>query len=1650
MKNYFVACGGTGAHVMLAMIRLHILGYPFGLFVSEKGKKFPDLFLVDQDDTDGMNIGESTAWEEVKQLLRKHPGRYMPGDLFISNRLPRHKVVTPLPVGPDGDFSEGENDHLEFRFQGSSVLELITSQHQRKIKYSLGMMASPAVGSLLFKLKEQDIADPKSGYKTLLDDLSPNPVVICGSIVGGTGASVAPTLAQGLHENDAKVMAVLVHRWFQFSEEDKSGKKSQKARKRNKEMVENAASGLALVGEDLSNKVATVLVGVPDSQLVSRKFTGDNRQAHQDSYAHVVAAVASMRHLLTGVVAKGLYGVSASEDSMLTGDIKFGESDASTLDDLFGQAEMLVQVLDLYCDILENYDSQSRKLGKVKSWVNFLNFGSPDYPKLKICEWILSGVDGKIPKIQSVVEEVRKIKGIYVDLLKWLRGLGIECQPMSQSFFHLETNHIERIRKNLQRKNDGLPSLVDEPLRFNAKNEISLKEEEYIALSLFHWTADWIRDSWGRDVFGDKDKSVPDGPKARGYWPPSIGVGLHPKWETTPGILGRVDDGKIGTCIENYFKLTDTSHNGWADPLAAVRHYKFQTERDPTALRKLELLLVGYALKVLKLEDVKPSQKKNEYLSIETLIRGLSPNLANHQLVHPKSGKIYGFNSPDTLLCPLPDIKDDDWGKLWEEINGYAVPTDDWRKSDKWVADARKARNFIDVWAGYLRSKPRGNDLLWAKLLSKAFDGEAVPFGIGDWLPVDDEESIIPLPVQGYSGPFPESHPSVKTERYEEPNDEKILTHIPDFDDFKGFKRIKASFFPGFNYEISMIWKEHLDELQNEKKIFAWGKVEDENQTWIMVKIKEGFKSEVIFINNLRVIDVNTIKISKCIPLRQRLVPGSIAKVEDGELKYPDLPILPEYVSLVEVPPGNKGEGKRLIDHNWEGIAPCSLDRRKDKVIWKVHLSGRPTPEEIEVRIGDIKAEAHWMVWPNFKAKNGQFTWCAYYIYEHSTRKELEARVMVVDNNGIPSRPEKRPSDSLGPGRALSFDARNGRHSGTGPPVAFCAYDHGLKEYVGLYIIRLNEYEKDNSKWEVAIDFGTSHTVAAQIDSKSNLGIPIDLKPELVSDGSQLSWHASENWPGDDPAKKSDMQLEVWRPTYLENQTTHMSVLPSDLWSFEDVDFLKIANIGQHWDPMTHYAIPLVQLSRSDSHKHVISGFKWGEMSLDKFKSKVPLLKEKYLRMAIEIFVADMVRSKQRLPREIQFTFTYPLRGTSDGSTAKFERAIKNALVRSKEDLGYKLTDPNNGKEWKLYSESHAAADATGKGTFGEVKLVADLGGGTLDTFISTEPKDENDIRFKKVVADSARLGGDLLLGIFAEERENYLPKGSDKGWGENKETCMENLRAWMRSEGSTNLFAVHPTGHHAEGLGLRGFDNSKDSQEARELIERYFRLITDFLARSIVAYVSKDVLPNLSAEEQKKNLELCVRLQGNGWRLWYASSSYAEIQKKMGQWIKIRADQLWGNVGDQFQSIGGEDLWHEDTSKADNSNPKLDPICEALRKSDMDAVQVIKNSYKFPLCRVTLQRTGRPDEYMNWFDEIPSKIAKDKELEIKNFDPALCFHSRENSDMEIEIVGDKPMSNINKMIKREKTADDAGVHVPIAAIIWENVFRSPEFKNRN
>ena len=1617
--NYFIACGGTGAHVMRAVVRMHILGHPFGFFEETE---FPHMILVDKDAGTGVDENEKTPWQDVKNFIDQHPGRYYKKDYGFDEREEekRCEVMDPLPKGKDDNWSKDPYNTLEYTFQDSRFLELITSKNQRKIDYSMGMMASPAVGALLFKLKEFDTPRGKElNRDTIYDGLkekctsTENRVLVCGSSVGGTGSSVAPTLARSLVKHEAKVMAVMIHRWFEFKiERDGDEKKNEKAKKRNNTMKENAAGGLASYGEGMAEEVATVLIGVPEKGLVKRTYTSDNQQSCKDSYAHVVAAIACMKHFFEeDECKKGLYGVSARKNDRLTRDIIVWKKkgDKITLGDLGDRAWVLVETLEKFSKILKEGAKDCRVPEK---FLNFLSFAGQDFSASAIFKEISKYLDkGKTDRANSrlkdVAEQLDGILEIYKSHIKWLEGF--DNQLLDKKAIEIKNKDFIAILK-------GLISEAEDIEKINGEGK--LPKPRVAALALFYKTANFIKDKEWSNELGDSNG---------GYWPDVKESGVAPHWEKAGELASANDKQKV---LGHVYEIEEVSPNSWPNPLAAVEEFAFRIEkRDPLAIRKLEILLVGLAGGTLKLKPIKPPSQKDTHtlspLSLENLIKQECANLAKYRVIRKKDEKTYGFTSPKTLLCPVPDLSDTDWQDLWLDLTGHSYKRKDWKKSGDWGINGDLEVERVAGWLERIRPNLGEKRYSWANTLRIKWgklNAQARPFGISEWLPLlyeDEKGEGVPLPLKEASAfsSLPEAYKKdKKPQRF---GDIKFLGKSTELID-ETFTLISDFRIPGEENPIDIIWKEHLDALQIDEKIFAWGKGE-KDEIWVIEKYGEPPK----YIKNIRVIDKDTIRIQRtCIPLNQNPVPNSNSNVS---IKYPDLPLLPDYIELVKT---EKDSEDRSVNHNWKGI-PEKQDiivKEGQEVVWPhIHLLGRSKPVRIRIPIHKETAEAHWMVWPNFKSHD---IWRSYYIYEDSSREGLEARVVYLDGEKLSAPQKKDPSD-MGAARAVKYD--DGHHTG-GPPVAICAYDEELKD-VGIYVIKLNEMNR-NGTWKLAIDFGTSHTVAAfKVKGDTDGEKVVKLSPELIPNSQKgPTYHVSENWTKNNDDKS---KFEVWRPTYTDHDEEDIlrSLLSSDLWYWEGEKRIG-ADFETYWEPMRHYAIPVTDLRRPDYKTHVVSGFKRKVNEEGVFTDKERFLQKKYLEMAIEIFIAGIVVDKGNLPKEIQFTFTHPKRGDADGLNARYKKSVEDVLSNSRKYLGYTIKD----KTTNFYSESHAARGTVGKGQAREVKLVADLGGGTLDISISTSDETNPEENRFNQVEDSAELGGDILLNILANDAEKYLPHGDKKGWDlKNPEVCFKQLRAWMRTEGSSRLFSEQ---HHDwkpidDRLGLSGLPELNDPLHARKLIAHYFGLIVDFLARSLVAYVEKYVWDKLYQHEP--GIELYIKIQGNGWRLWYEKKSYQEIEERMREWIQTRAAELWK----EFRENDKKKDWP--SSKHDDLGPKIAPICHAINISD-ETEKDSETSYKFPLSKVYLEdKDPALCGEKEWYESLPfENVQQSTIVKVKNFEPPVHISVRHG----ITSIDDPSMRKINDKIKHEnKRGGMDTFDAFIAAVIWENVLKSKEFQ---
>ena len=314
------------------------------------------LYLVDQDSGDGRR--KATAWQHVRRLVDAHPGRHDWRAAIGRADSPKLRIVTPLPIGSDRTWFDPPYDTLGRRSTDSPYLRLLTSQDQRDIRFSHGMMGSPAVGALLFRLKQYDTkrggANHDDAYHELLSERGR--VAVAGSAVGGTGAAVGPTLARQLAGPGVNVMAVMVLNWFRFGVEGLDDATIDKAQRRDRSMIENANSAFAYYGRTLARRVATVPVGMPSTAVTVRRYTSDTQQPTLETFIHGVAALCCLHHFLREEPCEpGLYQMGAEEPTLLGGGNRLPGGDA--LQSLANQAATLAETLDVFATVLSTSHS---------------------------------------------------------------------------------------------------------------------------------------------------------------------------------------------------------------------------------------------------------------------------------------------------------------------------------------------------------------------------------------------------------------------------------------------------------------------------------------------------------------------------------------------------------------------------------------------------------------------------------------------------------------------------------------------------------------------------------------------------------------------------------------------------------------------------------------------------------------------------------------------------------------------------------------------------------------------------------------------------------------------------------------------------------------------------------------------------------------------------------------------------------------------------------------------------------------------------------------------------------------------------------------------------------------------------------------------
>ncbi|MDE2973581.1 MAG: hypothetical protein OXU64_02495 [Gemmatimonadota bacterium] len=807
--------------------------------------------------------------------------------------------------------------------------------------------------------------------------------------------------------------------------------------------------------------------------------------------------------------------------------------------------------------------------------------------------------------------------------------------------------------------------------------------------------------------------------------------------------------------------------------------------------------------------------------------------------------------------------------------------------------------------------------------------------------------------------------------------------------------------------KVHGIWDDHLRHLQRVGEIAFFNDDAARRQVYV-VTWSRTHGHRLVTLQRTLVLRRRDIGIRSCTPMEQASVPNG--DTPRGAPLYPHFPLRWRYFDLL--PRGRQGDGSLP-----ERPKPPEIDESGRHAKWSLRMRGRSDSMLFVAKV-EVGHKAHWMVWPRFRDPN----WSAYYIYQHCTDRRIRIDTLWRERqeSGVAlSRTEAQDNRSY----PVRFSKQDARHA-AGPPVALCA-SKGDDE-IGLYLVHLDRVQDATVPMQIGIDFGTSHTTAA-IKLKGRNAQALDLNPELSQNGRhRLSLHVSENL---EHIESEDGLLSqgTWFPRYVKEPTGDLQGLwPSEILTIKAVKELSIQTPRiLDWQPVRDYVVPPAGVLRGDLADHVISNFKWNTSMA--FQGKEKHLRKIYLDRIVEQVLAEaFIRHGRPSPTDaIRFTFTYPLR-TPPRDVTEYRQTLGRVLEDGSKCLGCSLALHDRVG---LFDESNATKVGTARP--GDVNMVGDLGGGTLDLIISAVGDAFED------TADSVKLGGNVLLKLIAKQ-DGLLPDG----WGSDPDARLANLAAWVRTKGLTGLFGLEA--ERVDGcseLDVRGFDDQTGPNRGRRIVRRYFFLAAEFMARSLTAYLAKHWLPRTADRER---LRIRVYLRGNGWKLWHEDKGYDEIGRAMQNLVMEAAHRLWPGV-DTGATLPRSDKWrtdHHEPGQADRA--KRDVVNEVVGKSrDPDSV---RNSwFSHTLVELTkVDPEGRRDT-VEWFERVPFRTGgEETTIEFAEIRPSLPLSSPD-ADRPEEVtrlpVDSTRRINENLRHKGERVGDaQLDYQAPVAAWVWEAV----------
>lgn len=1394
MKN-LVLCGGSGAHAGLAYVRLHLLGHAVGFFQGALAD-LPDIYLIDQDAGDTPD--NQTAWSALCRLIQDHPLSAI-WNSGKGRSKPIIKTVSPLPVGPAGMLLRSTT--IDSAFPSSDLKQALFSERQRRLNYSAGMLGSPALGASVFHLKYCDKGEDGRNRDAIFEALmnARRPTAVVGSGIGGTGAAVGPTFALLAAEQN-KVAAIMLHQWFRFPETGQSAEDIARGRARNQLMRENASSAMAFYGTKLAGKVASLPIGVPETAIVERKFTGDFQQAKREAYIHVVAAAGIAAHFEDRLPV-GLNSIGASNPARITADFKIAGGPIQLLGDRAAMYQLLLSlVVNIY---RENYSTLTPAIRKLPNGVS-------------------------AAEIASLLESEANI---YQEQLNWFNsvtGLSVRraLPPLKLA------NFGERVKR------------IPIPIADNAST---------FAANLKTWLA-----AWAIDLTSDSAPQIERG-AAGHYWPGKVDEG-HNRPTVGAGEVDHIPDDSRLAVLRSFIRTDHLSANGWPHRSAAVDFFRYRLEHatphgssavpnnpgDPytLALRQLEMLIIGIMQDVLEIAH--PHQEPGS-LSLRQLLQVNGSQLAVGEWIvrlRSDSSKVLAISSPHTLFAPRPAMDptdgEEDWKSLWIQLGGAG----DWRTADWGTATAyslQKAR----AWADRLRGEYRegGAKPAWLAIFKGGVSTPGAYPGIG-------------IEIYWGSGRRRVNLPSLKPSEWNIPPN----SHKADRNElFDAVPMLASCEIGGVRYSrvdlrrtntdtaVDAWWMQHLVHLSEQGKIAGFRRTAE--------GLDIGFSRDGV--------DYHASSPGAVVLVEREVFVSEIFALTDdnGVIRYPEVPLRKDFIDLL-------GHLQVLLD----GVAydkdealstqiGILLKTEGPDLHWELKLKGRTDVVHYRTKSKTPHSyQAHIAIWPRFRAEN----WRAYYAHDFFDNLYCYATMVWGDQNGYHSVDSSRRRQNENQPFPIRFEEHSlqkaiGVHQGAAPLAISIVrkLEDDIVE-LGMLLPRYCNI-KSSGGIQLSIDFGTSNSTLAYLEAGSRQAKIVERRPAERLPAGDLDQH--ETLFPIRNTKLLEREPHKWLSRWFPaNASGPQSTFNSELL-FKD-DSVNAALRRATLVPMTDYTIASSSLNRDATElvNRLAVDFKWSDTAISEEDAK--RLQAAYLSLLLEQAVALICLEREAKPTSIALTFLHPLRATD--LLSRFQPLVKDVVKAFEASTGIKATTA------PFVDESRAARIV--EGTQDALQIVADLGGGTLDLFLSA---DLPAIQIP-ALATSIRAGGNLLI-------QRLTRIGLPDSFGRDHKTAELTLRRWLRAKSMRDLVlpgtVVKRLDEEGSNKSVEGFRDDQQSEPVKAAISDYYHFLCRFIGRSVAAYVKHHAEPLHAASSTTRSaIRFSLQLRGNGWRGWYVCSNDAEV----------------------------------------------------------------------------------------------------------------------------------------------------------------------------